>query len=243
MRRVPNHQRGRSRNRSTRAVYKHVFGATLPNKLRTNKTYHPKGLRNTVSKQKTIKNASKDVGKDVKNASKDVGNDVKDAADDVGKDVRDAAQEITGQTRKPSEQALQVLDVAVGAVPEAADAVTRAVDQPRDPEARSQEVQTLQNRADNLRDPSTRDAQVETLKRRITAELEKAEARGGEIRHQVTDQIVEQARKARDRVEPVYRDRVEPVYKERFEPTVKSRVEPVYRDRVEPTVKRVRERI
>ena len=145
--------------------------------------------------------------------------------------------------RKPSEQALQVVDVAVGAVPEAADAFTKTVDQLRDPEARSQELQTLQNQVNNLRDSSTRDAQVETLKQRLTAEIEKAEARGGDIRRQVTDQIVEQARKARDQLEPVYRERVEPVYKERVEPTVKKRVEPVYKERVEPTVKKVRERV
>ena len=176
---------------------------------------------------------------------------VKNTTDEVGTDVKDAAKDVTSQDRKPSEQALQVVDVAVGAVPEAADAVSRTVDSIRDPEARSQELQTLQNRVNNLRDPNTRDAQVETLKQSLTAEIEKAEARGGEIRKQVTDQIVDQARKARDRVEPVYRDRVEPVYKERVEPTVKNRVEPVYRervepvyrDRVEPTVKKVRERI
>lgn len=157
----------------------------------------------------------------------------------------------TVPARKPSEQALQVVDVAVGAVPEAADAVTRTVDQLRDSEARSEELKTLQHRVNNLRDSSTRDAQIETFRKGLTAEIEKAEARGGEIRKQVTDQIVDQARKARDRVEPVYRDRVEPVYKERFEPTVKKRFEPVYRDRVEPvykqrvepTVKKVRERV
>ena len=48
--------------------------------------------------------------------------------------------------RNPGEQALQVVDVAVGAVPEAADAVTKTVDQLRDPEARSQELKSLQNR-------------------------------------------------------------------------------------------------
>ena len=149
----------------------------------------------------------------------------------------------TAPARKPSEQALQVVDVAVGAVPEAADAVSKTVEQLRDPQTRSQEFQTLQARVENLRDESTRPKQVEILKQRLIAEIDKAEARGGEIRKQVTDQIVEQARKARERVEPVYRDRVEPVYKQRVEPTVKSRVEPVYRDRVEPTVKRVRERI
>jgi hypothetical protein len=154
-------------------------------------------------------------------------------------------------TRKPSEQALQVVDVAVGAVPVAAENVRRTVEQLLDTETRNQELETLQHRVSNLRDANTRPAQVETLRKRLTDEIERAETRGGDVRRQVTDQVVEQARKARervepvyrDRVEPVYKDRVEPVYKQRVEPVVKERVEPVYRDRVEPTVKRVRERI
>jgi hypothetical protein len=143
----------------------------------------------------------------------------------------------TAASRKPSEQALQVVDITVGAVPEAADAVNRTVDQLRNAETREQELQTLQHRIKNLRDSSTRDAQIESLKKGIQDEIEKAEARGGEIRKQVTDQVVAQARKAREQLEPVYRDRVEPVYKQRVEPTVKKRVEPVYRERVEPVYK------
>jgi hypothetical protein len=65
---------------------------------------------------------------------------------------------------------------------------------------------------------------------RLNAELERAEARGADVRRQVTDQVVERARKARERVEPVYKPRVE-------------RVESVYRQRFEPTVRKVRERI
>ena len=157
----------------------------------------------------------------------------------------------TAPARKPSEQALRVVDVAVGAVPEAADAVTKTVDQLRDPEARSQELQSLQHRVSNLRDSSTREAQIQTFRKSIAAEIEKAEARGGEIRKQVTDQVVAQARKAREqlepvyreRVEPVYKERVEPVYKQRVEPVVRERVEPVYRERVEPTVKKALERV
>ena len=38
----------------------------------------------------------------------------------------------SASARKPSEQALQVVDVAVGVVPETADAVTKTVDQLRD---------------------------------------------------------------------------------------------------------------
>lgn len=145
--------------------------------------------------------------------------------------------------RRPSEQALQVVDVAVGAVPEAADTVTKTVDQFRDPETRSQELQALQHRLKNLRDSSTRDAQIETLKKSFTAEIEKAEARGGEIRKQVTDQVMAQARKAREQLEPVYKQRVEPTVKKRVEPVYRERVEPVYKERVEPTVKKALERV
>lgn len=140
-------------------------------------------------------------------------------------------EELTTNGRKPSEQALQAVDVAVGAVPTVADAVRKTADTWRNPDSRSQEI--------------------ESLRGRLGTEIEKAEAKGGDVRRQVTDQLIRQARKARERVEPVYRervepvvkDRVEPVFKERVEPIVKERVEPVYRDRLEPAVKRVRERI
>jgi hypothetical protein len=125
--------------------------------------------------------------------------------------------------RRPSEQVLQVVDRAVGAVPVVADAVRGAVEEWGDGG-------------------------------RLNAELDRAEARGADVRRQVTDQVVERARKARERVEPVYRPRVEqvesvyrlrvePLYKERVEPVVRERVEPVYRQRLEPAVRRVRERI
>ena len=105
----------------------------------------------------------------------------------------------TATQRKPADQALQVVDVAVGAPAVAVDNAKRTVDQLRDSQGRTQEIELLQNRVNNLR-----------------------------------DRVVEEARKARERVEPVYKDRVEPV--------VKERVEPVYKQRVEPTVKKVRER-
>ena len=150
-------------------------------------------------------------------------------------------------TKTPADQALQAVDVTVGAPAVAVETAKRTLEQLRDSQGRTQEIELLQNRVNNLRDPNTRPAQVETLKQLLNAELEKAEKRGGDIRRQVTDQVVEQARKARERVEPVYRDRVEPtvkpLYKDRVEPVVKDRVEPVYRERVEPTVKKVRERI
>src|SRR6266545_210355 len=84
---------------------------------------------------------------------------------------------------KPSEQALQAVDVAVGAVPQAADAVKKTVDQWRKSETRSSEL--------------------ETLRQRLADEIDRAGTRGGDVRKQVTDQLIGQARKARERVEPV----------------------------------------
>jgi hypothetical protein len=154
-------------------------------------------------------------------------------------------------SRKPSEQALQAVDVAVGAVPTVAENVRTTAETWTNSEARSQEIETLQKRVQTLRDPKTRTGEIESLRERLSAELQKAETKGGDVRRQVTEQLVGQARKARERVEPVYRDRVEPVvkervepvYRQRVEPVVKERVQPIYRDRVEPTVKKVRERI
>jgi hypothetical protein len=143
--------------------------------------------------------------------------------------------EVTTNSRKPSEQALQAVDVAVGAVPTVAEAVRNTADTWRKSETRSHEIETLQKRVQTLRDAEGRTSEIEALRKRLGSELEKAEAKGGDVRRQVTDQLIGQARKARERVEPVYRERVEPV--------VKERVEPVYRERVEPAVKKVRERI
>jgi hypothetical protein len=137
--------------------------------------------------------------------------------------------------RKPSEQALQAVDVAIGAGPTVAENVRHTAETWTNSEARSQEIDALQKRVQTLRDPQTRTSEIESLRKRLGSELEKAEAKGGDVRRQVTEQLVGRARKARERVEPVYRERCEPV--------VKERVEPIYRDRVEPTVKRVRERI
>jgi len=143
--------------------------------------------------------------------------------------------EVTSNGRKPSEQALQAVDVAVGSVPTVAEAVRNTADTWRKPETRSQEIETLQKRVQTLRDAEGRTSEIEALRKRLSSELEKAEAKGGDVRRQITEQLIGQARKARERVEPVYRERVEPV--------VKERVEPVYRERVEPAVKKVRERI
>jgi hypothetical protein len=159
--------------------------------------------------------------------------------------------EVTSNDRKPSEQALQAVDVAVGAVPTVAENVRTTAETWTNSETRSQEITTLQKRVQSLRDSKGRNTELESLRERLSSELQKAESKGGDVRRQVTDQLVGQARKARERVEPVYRDRVEPVvkervepvYRERVEPVVKERVEPIYRDRVEPAVKKVRERI
>jgi hypothetical protein len=131
----------------------------------------------------------------------------------------------TTETSKP--QALQAVDVAIGAGPTVAENVKTTAETWTNSETRSQEIDALQKRVQTLRDSDGRRSEIETLRKRLAAELEKAEVKGGDVRRQVTDQLIGQARKARDRVEPV----------------VKERVEPVYRERLEPTVKRVRERI
>jgi hypothetical protein len=141
----------------------------------------------------------------------------------------------TANGRKPSEQALQAVDVAIGAGPTVAENVRTTADTWRKSETRSREIETLQKRVKSLRDSKGRTSEIESLRKRLSEEIEKAEAKGGDVRRQVTDQLIGQARKARERDEPVYRERVEPV--------VKKRVEPVYRERVEPTVKRVTARI
>jgi hypothetical protein len=169
----------------------------------------------------------------------------------MARKTEEKTPEVTTNARKPSEQALQAVDVAVGAVPTVAENVRTTAETWTNSEARSKEIETLQKRVQTLRDPKTRTSEIDLLRERLSAELQKAETKGGDVRRQVTDQLVGQARKARERVEPVYRERVEPVvkervepvYRERVQPVVKERVEPIYRDRVEPAVKKVRERI
>ena len=125
----------------------------------------------------------------------------------------EAQTEMITDGRKPSEQALQAVDVAFGAVPTVAEAVRNTADTWRNPETRSQEIETLQKRVSTLRDAEARTSEIESLRRRLGSELEKAETKGGDVRRQVTDQLIGQARKARERVEPVYRERVEPTVK------------------------------
>ena len=115
----------------------------------------------------------------------------------------------TAQSRKPSDQALQAVDVAIGAPPTVAEAVTNTAETWRKSETRSKEIDVLQKRVQKLRDKQGRSAEIESLRKRLAAEIEKAEAKGGDVRRQVTDQLVGQARKARNRVEPVYKQRVE----------------------------------
>jgi hypothetical protein len=116
----------------------------------------------------------------------------------------------TANGRKPADQALQAVDVAVGAVPTVAEAVRNTAEVWRKSETRSQEIEALQKRVQTLRDPEGRTNEIDSLRQRLGAEVEKAEAKGGDVRRQVTEQLIGQARKARERVEPVYRERVEP---------------------------------
>jgi hypothetical protein len=121
--------------------------------------------------------------------------------------------EATATGRKPSDQALQAVDVAIGTGPTVAETVRTTAETWTNSETRSQEIDALQKRVQTLRDSQGRKGEIETLRKRLAAELEKAEAKGGDVRRQVTDQLVGQARKARERVEPVYRERVEPAVK------------------------------
>jgi hypothetical protein len=159
------------------------------------------------------------------------------------KTTKTAKTEETQVTNGGKPQALQAVDVAVGAVPTVAENARTTAETWTNSETRTREIETLQNRVKNLRDPKARTTELESLRERLGSEIQKAETKGGDVRRQVTEQLIGQARKARERVEPVYRDRVEPVVKERVEPVYRERVEPVYRQRVEPTVKKVRERI
>jgi hypothetical protein len=146
--------------------------------------------------------------------------------------------------RKPSEQALEYVDVTFGLAPSFAEAVRKRVEQLRDPSTREQELKTFQAQVERIRNPETRELELQTLRKRLDGEVEKARVEGSANRKKVTKQLVDQAQKARRRVEetPVYRQ-VEPVYKKRVEPVYRKRVEPVYKQRVEPTVKKVAERV
>jgi hypothetical protein len=164
------------------------------------------------------------------------------------KNTTDETETTNGATpaRKPSEQALEVVDVTFGAAPRVAEVVRNEVEKLRDSTTREQELKSLQRQVEKLRNPQTRDAEIEVLRKRLDVEVARAKAEGPVRRRKVTKQVVDQAKRARDRVEPVYGPvykRVEPVYKRRVEPVVKQRVEPAYKQRVEPTVKRVLERV
>ena len=89
----------------------------------------------------------------------------------------EAQTEMITDGRKPSEQALQAVDVAFGAVPTVAEAVRNTADTWRNPETRSQEIETLQKRVSTLREAEARTSEIESLRRRLGSELEKAETR------------------------------------------------------------------
>src|SRR5688572_23784037 len=115
--------------------------------------------------------------------------------------------------RKPSEQALEYVDVTFGLAPTFAEAVRKRVEQLRDSSTREQELKTFQAQVERIRNPETRELELQTLRKRFDAEVEKAKVEGPANRKKVTKQLVDQAQKARKRVEqtPVYKQ-VEPVY-------------------------------
>jgi hypothetical protein len=102
--------------------------------------------------------------------------------------------------RKPSDQALEVVDVTFGAVPRVAELVREVVTKLRDPNTRNKELEQLQRRVSTLRDRQARDSELEALRKWLTAELQKAKVEGPPRRRKATKQFVEQTRKARERV-------------------------------------------
>jgi hypothetical protein len=105
--------------------------------------------------------------------------------------------------RKPSEQAREVVDVTFAAVPRVAEAVRKTVEQLRDPNTRSQELEAIQNRVNTLRDPATRDEEIKQIRTLLETEFERAKVEGPRIRRKATGQLTDQAKKARKRVEPI----------------------------------------
>jgi molecular chaperone GrpE (heat shock protein) len=83
----------------------------------------------------------------------------------------------TTEARKPSEQALQAVDVVIGAGPTVADNVRTTAETWTNSEKRSQEIDTLQKRVQTLREAEGRKSEIESLRKRLAAELEKAEGR------------------------------------------------------------------
>src|SRR5215210_4966611 len=82
------------------------------------------------------------------------------------------AQTAQASGRKPSEQALQVVDVSIGVVPTVAENVRDTAETWRKPETRTQEIETLQKRVKSLRDPKARTTEIDALRQRLGNELE-----------------------------------------------------------------------
>jgi hypothetical protein len=118
------------------------------------------------------------------------------------KETEKKTTETTSESRQPADLPLQAVDVAVGVVPTVAETVRSTAGSWTKAEKRSQEMETLQKRVSTLRDRETRGDEIASLRRRLVEELQKAEAKGGDVRHQVTEQLIGQARWARERVEP-----------------------------------------
>ena len=86
-----------------------------------------------------------------------------------------------GTVETPSNQALQAVDVAVGASARVADVVNKAIEPLRKPDTREQELKT-------------RREQVEKL-------VKESQARGTKIRRQVTHEVSERTKPARERAQ------------------------------------------
>jgi len=81
----------------------------------------------------------------------------------------DTVEATNGATpsRKPSEQALEYVDVTFGLAPSFAEAVRKRVEHLRDSSTREQELKTFQQQIERLRNSETREAELETLRKRL----------------------------------------------------------------------------
>jgi prefoldin subunit 5 len=95
--------------------------------------------------------------------------------------VPNASTTENGTAEASSNQALQAVDVAVGASARVADVVTKAIEP--------------------LRKPDTREKELKTRREQLEQVVREAQTRGTKIRRQVTQEVTERTKPARDRAQ------------------------------------------
>ena len=112
---------------------------------------------------------------------------------------------------KPSDQALQIVDAAIGVVDGAV----------------ADYVEPAREKVVALLDEDRRPDEIEEIREALSEEWDKAGRRGSEVRERTQREVADRLRDAADRIAPMTQP-------------VAHRMEPV-RQRIEPFVKRVRE--